>query len=166
MAKKSLDEKKYREILAEEELEEQQFRRNHSFDNLDKKVEKKVENKEVVKEEYVDDTDYDEYSNDYSNFNVIKEDYDKEEDFYIDPSVEDEAADSGYSFDGGLIVSLVSSIYKWFAIIAMFLAGLLIIYLLMKAKFIAVFLYIISLVCAFMFGYILMFVINYLFFKE
>ena len=165
MAKKSLDEKKYREILAEEELEEQQFKKSHSFNDTDKKVEKTVEKKEVVvKEEYVDDTDYDEYANDYSSFNSIKEDYDKEEDIYIDTT--EEVEDNSYSFDNSLIVSIISSLYKWIAIVAMFLAGLLVVYLLVKAKFVAVFLYIISLVCAFLFGYILMFVVNMFFFKE
>lgn len=178
--KNSIDEKRYRQILAEEELEEEYFNREHSF----KKVEDKIKEKEAeIVEEYKDDTDYDEYSNDYANFNTVKEDYDYDYDDDDDEkstvkvekttttttstsSEEYEDADSGYTFDKSLIVSIVSSIYKWFVRVSVVLAILLILYLLLKTKFIAAFLYIISLVCAFMFGYVVMFAVNYLFFRE
>lgn len=175
--KNTIDEKRYKQILAEEELEEEYFNREHSFKKIDDKVKKAEEKQEKqVIEEYVDNTDYDAYYDDYANFNTIKEDYDDEEDYetttttttttttHVNEEYED--ADDSYTFDKSMVVSIVSNIYKWFVIIAAFLAVILIMYLLFKAKFIAVFLYIISLVCAFMFGYIVMFAVNYLFFKE
>lgn len=187
--KNELDEKRYKEILAEEDLEEEYFNRKQSFDKIDNKIKaKEEEDKEYENEEVVDDIDYDEYSNDYAAFNSINENYDAEEDAEEtnDISIEKtsktkntktkttttvsteeyENVDDGYNFDRSVTVSLVSNVYKWFVRIAAVLAILLILYLLVKAKFIAVFLYIISLVCAFMFGYIVMFAVNYLFFKE
>ena len=175
--KNTIDDKRYKQILAEEELEEEYFNREHSFEKVENKVKKEEEKREKeIVEEYVDNTDYDAYYDDYANFNTIKEDYDDEEDYetttttttttttHVNEEYED--ADDSYTFDKSMVVSIVSNIYKWFVIIAAFLAVILIMYLLFKAKFIAVFLYIISLVCAFMFGYIVMFAVNYLFFKE
>ena len=181
--KNSIDEKRYKQILAEEELEEEYFNRKNSFDNVENKIKEKE--KEIV-EKYDDDIDYDEYSNDYAAFDSVNEDYDKEEHEMNNVSVEkstktkktsitskttnsseeyDDTEDE-YVFDKSMIVSIISNIYKWFAIISLGLAVLLILYLLIKAKFIAVFLYIISLVCAFLFGYIAMFAVSNLFFKE
>ena len=177
--KNTIDDKRYKQILAEEELEEEYFNREHSFEKVENKVKKEEEKREKeIVEEYVDNTDYDAYYDDYANFNTIKEDFD--EDDYDDyettttttttattrVSEDYEDADDSYEFDRSTIVSLVSNIYKWFVIVAAFLAGILIMYLIFKAKFIAVFLYIISLVCAFLFGYIAMFVVNFLFFKD
>ena len=188
--KNELDEKRYKEILAEEDLEEEYFNRKQSFDKIDNKIKEKEEEeaKEYETEEFVDDVDYDEYSNDYAAFNSINENYDAEEEAEETNNVsvektsktkttktkttttisneEYENADDGYTLDRSLAVSLVSNIYKWFVRIAAVLAILLILYLFIKAKFIAVFLYIISLVCAFLFGYIVMFAVNFLFFKE
>ena len=180
--KNTIDDKRYKQILAEEDLEEEYFNREHSFEKAENKV-KKEEEKQII-EEYVDNTDYDSYYDDYANFNTIKEDYDDEEDYdnstttttktttttttttNISEDYDDEDVNENYTFDRSMIVSIVSNIYKWFVIFAAFLAVLLIIYLLLKAKFIAVFLYIISLACAFMFGYVVMFAVNYLFFKD
>lgn len=173
-SKQNLDEKKFRQILAEEALEEEQFNRHQSFDTPKKNVEKKVEKKVVKTEKVVtkkvkEDVDYDNYYDDYASFNSIREDYDDEEEAYDDSIVIDdeyEDADTGYDFDSGLITSIVSNIFKWFFIVACILTAILVLYFILKAKFIAVFLYIISLACAFMFGYILMFVVNYFFFKD
>ena len=177
--KNTIDEKRYKQILAEEELEEEYFNREHSFQKVEDKVKKEEEKQEKqIIDEYVDNTDYDAYYDDYANFNTIKEDFDDEdEEDYVTTTKntttttthvneEYEDADDSVSFDRSMIVSIVSNIYKWFAIVAAILAVILIMYLLFKAKFIAVFLYIISLVCAFMFGYIVMFAVNYLFFKD
>ena len=176
--KNTIDDKRYKQILAEEELEEEYFNREHSFEKVENKVKKEEEKREKeIVEEYEDNTDYDAYYDDYANFNTIKEDYDDEDDYTTTTTTttattttkytdEYEDADDSYTFDNGLIVSMISNIYKWFVIIAAALAVILIMYLLFKAKFIAVFLYIISLVCAFLFGYVAMFVVNYLFFKE
>ena len=181
--KNTIDEKRYKQILAEEDLEEEYFNREHSFQKVEDKVKKEEEKQEKqIVEEYVDNTDYDSYYDDYANFNTIKEDYDDDEDYdtttttttttntttttHISDDYEDADIKEEYTFDKSMIVSIVSNIYKWFVIFAAFLAVILILYLLFKAKFIAVFLYIISLACAFMFGYVVMFAVNYLFFKD
>ena len=183
--KNTIDDKRYKQILAEEDLEEEYFNREHSFEKVENKVKKEEEKQEKqIIEEYVDNTDYDAYYDDYANFNTIKEDYDDEEDYdtttttttkttttkttttHINEDYDDADVNEDYTFDKSMIVSIVSRIYKWFVIFAAFLAVILILYLLLKAKFIAVFLYIISLACAFMFGYVVMFAVNYLFFKD
>ena len=169
--KNTIDEKRYKQILAEEELEEKYFNREHSFKKMDEKKKKEVkEEPEEIVEEYVDNTDYDEFSNDYYSFNKVKEDYDNEDSVYIDVSenedAEKESFDEGYTIDRSAIVSIVSNIYKWIVIIAAVMSCILILYLLIKAKFISVILYIISLICSFLFGYVVMFAVNYLFFRE
>ena len=92
-SKQNLDEKKFRQILAEEALEEEQFNKHQSFDTKKKKKEKQVEKqveKKTVKTETVvtkkveDDVNYDNYYDDYASFNSIRDDYDDEEETYDD----------------------------------------------------------------------------------